>query len=438
MADASYTRPPGHATVLSSVSNLTNTIIGAGMLALPHAFASTGWLLGSLLILLCAVTTAYGLHLVKRCEQRLGFQATSFYDMTLHAMPKAAWWFDLIIVVKCYGVGVSYLLICSHLMPQVVLSFAHAFGSDRSDVHGLLMSSGVWSVIFVAALSPLCFLRRLNSLRGVGYVNIVAVAYLLLIMIVYALSPELLKELPTGGDARAIVLSPDILKVFPVIVFAYTCAQNIIPVYNELEDDSASTADQVVGISIGISALVYLVVAIVGYFSFGSFAPDNIISMYPDTSLFVCFGKLSVIFLTLTSYPLQLYPCRGALNKVLYPPEIRLPTEEEGERSSLVNVHQGHSDDPVDFPNTRWNIMTVAIMISGVALSLVVRDLSLVLGVVGSFGSTAISFILPALLYTTLYPDKEELHYKAAKVLGLWGVVVMALTVSMNIARLFM
>lgn len=93
-------RQPGHATVLSSVSNLTNTIIGAGMLALPHAFASMGWFLGSALVLVCAATTTYGLHLVKRCEQRVGFAPTSFYDLTLHAIPQAAWWFDLIIVVK--------------------------------------------------------------------------------------------------------------------------------------------------------------------------------------------------------------------------------------------------------------------------------------------------------------------------------------------------
>lgn len=277
-------------------------------------------------------------------------------------------------------------------MPHVVLSFAHAAGGDRSNVYDILVSPAFWSVVFAAALAPICFLRRFNSLRAAGYVNMVAVGYLILIMIVYALSPGLMKELPTGGDARAVVFSADILRVFPVIVFAYTCAQNIIPLYNELEDDSERTADAVVGLSIGASALVYLVVALVGYFSFGSFAPSNIITMYPDTSLFVCFGKLAVILLTLTSYPLQLYPCRGALNKVLFPPAA----SDDGEHSALVNESHQDVDVADDFPDSRWNAITSGIVITGVLLSFLVSDLSLVLGIVGSFGSTAISFIVRA------------------------------------------
>lgn len=45
---------------------------------------------------------------------------------------------------------------------------------------------------------------------------------------------------------------------------------------------------------------------------------------------------------------------------------------------------------------------------------------------------------LPALLYTALFDDQHDPNYKAARALGLWGVIVMALTVSMNVARLFM
>lgn len=424
--------PQGHATVLSSVSNLTNTVIGAGMLALPHAFARMGWLLGTVLLLVCAATAGFGLHLIKRCETRLGTQPRTFYDLTVDILPRAAWWVDAVIFIKCYGVCVSYLLISSRLMPQVVLSFAHAAGTDRAGVPDVLMSHTLWAVVFAAALAPLCFLRRLDSLRGVGYVNIGAVVYLIAIMGVYAAVPGLLKELPTGGDARAVVFSVDILRVFPVIVFAYTCAQNIIPVYNELADTSERTADTVAALSIGVSALVYLAVALLGYFSFGSFAPDNIVTMYPDTSLFVCFGKVSVILLTLTSYPLQLYPSRSSLHKVMYAGTHARGGAEADERQQLMH-DRGDTDD---FPDTRWNVITTVLILSTIAVSVAVGDLSLVLGLVGSFGSTAISFILPALLYMTMFPE-ESAHRRAAKALAVWGAAVMVLTVSVTLVRLF-
>lgn len=46
-------------------------------------------------------------------------------------------------------------------------------------------------------------------------------------------------------------------------------------------------------------------IGILGYLSFGDNVGTNIITMYPSTSLFVCIGRLSIVILTLCSYPLQ-------------------------------------------------------------------------------------------------------------------------------------
>lgn len=55
-----------------------------------------------------------------------------------------------------------------------------------------------------------------------------------------------------------------------------------------------------------------------------------------------------------------------------------------------------------------------------------VRQLELVLGLVGSTGSTTISFILPALFYLKLYPEDEFKGVRLlAKTLLVTGVLVM-------------
>lgn len=87
----------------------------------------------------------------------------------------------------------------------------------------------------------------------------VAVAYLLAIMVYFAAAPGSLKEVPTGGDARALVLSFGTLRALPIIVFAYTCAQNIISIFNESKDPSIRSTMLVTSTSIGVSAVVYLV-----------------------------------------------------------------------------------------------------------------------------------------------------------------------------------
>lgn len=66
-----------------------------------------------------------------------------------------------------------------------------------------------------------------------------------------------------------------------------------------------------------------------GYLSFGANVGDNIITRYPSNSLFVCFGRLAIVILTFCSYPLQVHPCRAALDKVFAPTRRQEPTAEE-------------------------------------------------------------------------------------------------------------
>lgn len=97
--------------------------------------------------------------------------------------------------------------------------------------------------------------------------------------------------------------------------------------------------------------------------------------------------------------------------------------------------------DPVnhyEVNDRRWSILTLALMTAGLLVSLLIDDLSIVLGIVGSVGSTTISFILPALLYRRMYDDEPNttLH-SSAFFLGIWGGAVLVLALFINISRIF-
>jgi hypothetical protein len=69
--DASSSRnqpqlPYDHAgsSIIGSIINLTNTIVGSGILALPFAFASSGMLLGTTFLFLFSSASGFGLHLL--------------------------------------------------------------------------------------------------------------------------------------------------------------------------------------------------------------------------------------------------------------------------------------------------------------------------------------------------------------------------------------
>ncbi|SPO26987.1 uncharacterized protein UTRI_10450_B [Ustilago trichophora] len=457
----------GSASLVSSISNLTNTIIGTGMLATPGAFKYTGLLLGPFLICFCGFTAALGLYLLTRCAARVGGRKNSFFTIASQALPAGAWYFDLAIALKCYGVSISYLIICGQLMPQVIISFFRAFHRDIHQIPTLFLDRSFWILALIILLIPLCFLRRLDSLRHTSYLSLLAVFYLVIIVLHYSFSSDARASLPPKGDVELIAVSYHTVSIFPVFVFAFTCAQNMLPVYNELFHNVEGRVNTAIGSSIGTGGIVYLIVGVLGYLSFGSNVGDNIIAMYPSTSLFVCFGRVSIIILTIFSYPLQVHPCRASLDKVfskasrrqqildqaaasaILIPEDREEDQDEGddiepyrddEDATLrPNPHshlppQPESDEEI--PLGKWCLMTAAILSTTFIISLLVDDLSIILGFVGSVGSTTISFILPGVLYASLFRDEPNSRLrKAAVALAAWGCLVLVVALSANILK---
>ena len=126
------------ASPMSCSINLLNTILGTGLLAMvncaalivfiymatkiwyqPAALASIGLIPGILVIMLSAVASAMGLFFLSQCASRTDGRHASFFAISKLTWPGMAIFFDLAIAIKCFGVGVSYLIIIGDLMPQV-------------------------------------------------------------------------------------------------------------------------------------------------------------------------------------------------------------------------------------------------------------------------------------------------------------------------------
>lgn len=127
------------------------SVIGAGVLAMPLAVSHMGMVLGVFVVLWSGVTAGFGLYLQSRCAQYLERGAASFFALSQLTYPNASVIFDAAIAIKCFGVGVSYLIIIGDLMPAVAQGFlgtepAYAFLVDRHFWVTAFMSV-VWSCL---------------------------------------------------------------------------------------------------------------------------------------------------------------------------------------------------------------------------------------------------------------------------------------------------
>ncbi|KAJ7763627.1 transmembrane amino acid transporter protein-domain-containing protein [Mycena maculata] len=420
----------GKASMVSSVSNLANTIIGSGMLTFPLAMASAGIIPGMITCLFSGSVAVFGLYLLSLCAARAPHRRSSFFAISQMTFPKAAIFFDAAIAAKCFGVSISYLIIIKGLMPNVVTALYHDLSSNTPPAWAL--SGRNWISIFMIILVPLVFLRHLDSLRHTSYVALFSVAYLVVIVISVYFNP--LEGMPDRGEVHLIHFTPNFVSTFPVQVFAFTCSQNLFPIFNELKDNTQKRMNVVIGGAIGSATLTYEVIAIFGYLTFGSTVGANIIAMYPSTSLFIAVGQLAIVILVLFSYPLQVHPCRNCLDKIFHAAEVAKPVSLADEDEDGLTVDDDHAAG--EMSTLKHVLLTTAIVVSGFSIAFFVNDLQLVLSFVGSTGSTTISFILPGLFYwqlTRADRNRNNTLSLAALALAAYGAFVFVFCLGFNI-----
>ncbi|KAG7291374.1 hypothetical protein NEMBOFW57_001391 [Staphylotrichum longicolle] len=424
MAHQRRTRNPklggGHASIMSSNINLVNTIIGAGTLAMPSAMSHFGVLLGVLLILWCGLTSAFGLYLQSRCARYLDRGTSSFFALSQITYPNAAVVFDAAIAIKCFGVGVSYMIIIGDLMPGV----AEAFGSVDLGLP-FLADRRFWiTAFFLLFIIPLSFPKRLDSLKYTSLVALVAIGYLI-ILVVYHFAAD---EIPNKGDIRVITWEGPVaaLSSLPVVIFAYTCHQNMFSILNEIRDNSPGSVITVIGSSIGSAASVYILVAITGYLTFGNDVKGNIVGMYPP-SIASTIAKAAIVALVTFSIPLQIHPCRASIDAVLrWRPNGGSQRSQNGSgaaagsqpllpSSNSPAALDSHGAPVVAMSELRFALITSGILILSYVTALNVSSLDRVLAYVGSTGSTAISFILPGLFYYKISDPDSIYHQRLSK-----------------------
>ena len=304
------------ASFASSVSNLANTILGAGMLGLPHAFATAGFLPGTAMLLIFGGFASLGLHLLAEAADRSGRPA-SFYGVAEAAVPGAGLAIDTAIGIKCFGVATSYLIVVGDSMPKAM----RAFGAD-----GHWLDRHIWTLAAAAAVAPLTYCRRVDALKFTSALALVypgeahtrdladvrpiplahkssarvdrCVLFVVLLVFLFAIRaapifescdpsppalPPALPPLPPLSPPKPPSMPPlppvsppcrlpptlsasllDVLRAVPIFVFSYTCHQNIISITNELRAPTRTRATGVIMTSVGFALAVYLLISFSG------------------------------------------------------------------------------------------------------------------------------------------------------------------------------
>lgn len=223
---------------------------------LPGAIGGTGYVTGSVMIVLGAAFSANGLILLTRAAQQAGLPS-SFYSVARAAVPEFTVLIDLAVALKCFGVATGYLILIGDCMVDALDHLLLLRDADHEVWWmRLVLTRQFWIVGALVAVLAVSFFRTLDALKTASAMALSFVVFLVVGIVAYAqgyADPclDLEYDVCVGPIERSTTIARTVAKL-PIFIFSFTCHQNIFPVVNEIRQRSQMRLNTVVLCSVGI------------------------------------------------------------------------------------------------------------------------------------------------------------------------------------------
>ncbi|XP_029683744.1 sodium-coupled neutral amino acid transporter 5b [Takifugu rubripes] len=387
-----FTDFEGKTTFAMSVFNLSNAIMGSGILGLSYAMSNTGIVLFLVLLTCIACLSCYSVHLLLcsagvvgiRAYEQLGLRAFGHPGKILAA-----------VVITLHNIGAmsSYLFIIKSELPLVI----QAFLGQTSNSDDWFMN-GNYLIIIVT----LCIILPLALMKHLGYLGYTS-GFSLSCM-VFFLSAVIYKKfnitcpLQTFGNASVSDVVPDdgcTTKYFtinqetaytiPILAFAFVCHPEVLPIYTELSNPTKRRMQNIGNVSILGMFTMYFFTAVFGYLTFYENTEAELLHTYskvdPLDTLILCVRVAVLVAVTLT-VPVVLFPIRRALLQLLFPGR--------------------------PFHWLRHVSIALCLLLVVNLLVILVPDIRDIFGITGATTAPSLIFILPGLFYIRIIPTSQE------------------------------
>lgn len=460
---------PGHASFGMSVFNLSNAIMGSGILGLSFAMANTGIVLFIILLLGVAILSLYSVHLLLVTAKEGGSLIYEKLGERAFGWPGKMAAFGSI-TLQNIGAMSSYLFIVKYELPEVIRAFLRLEESS-----GEWYLNGNYVVVFVSIgiILPLSMLKNLGYLGYTSGFSLSCMVFFLGVLIykktilpcplpffyqhgsnvsvngsdalgLYTLQNAsalaYISEASVNGphlDPHAATYDPvhspvefthhpddhedmctpkyfvfnsQTAYTLPILAFAFVCHPEVLPIYSELKDRSRKKMQTVSNLSILAMLVMYLFSALFGYLTFYDHVEAELLHTFTkvykfDTMLLMV--RLAVLTAVTLTVPIVLFPIRSSVTTLCF----------AGKEFSWI----------------RHFLIAAAILVFNNLLVIFVPTIRDIFGFIGSSAASMLIFILPAAFYLRLVksiPLRSPQKISAAIFL-VFGVFFMIVSLSL-------
>uniref|UniRef100_H0V1L2 Sodium-coupled neutral amino acid symporter 2 n=1 Tax=Cavia porcellus TaxID=10141 RepID=H0V1L2_CAVPO len=421
---------PGTTSFGMSVFNLSNAIVGSGILGLSYAMANTGIALFIILLTFVSIFSLYSVHLLLKTAneggsllyEQLGHKA---YGMIGKLAASGS------ITMQNIGAMSSYLFIVKYELPLVIKALMNI-----EDTTGLWYLNGDYLVLLVSLvlILPLSLLRNLENIFYKPYQSKFFLNYKIIHFQVICKKFQIpcpmeaafiLNETMNGTltAPAAFISSKDLNKTtmdfcrphyfifnsqtvyaVPILTFSFVCHPAILPIYEELKGRSRRRMMNVSKISFFAMFLMYLLAALFGYLTFYDRVESELLHTYSSvvgTDIILLIVRLAVLVAVTLTVPVVIFPIRSSVTHLLCATK--------------------------DFSWWRHSLITVCILVFTNLLVIFVPTIRDIFGFIGASAAAMLIFILPSAFYIKLVKKEpmKSVQKIGALLFLLSGIVVM-------------
>ncbi|EDO16229.1 hypothetical protein Kpol_505p5 [Vanderwaltozyma polyspora DSM 70294] len=377
-------------STLKSFLLLLKSFVGTGVLFLPSAFHNGGLFFSIVMIMFFGVYSFWCYYLLVRVKTITGL--TSFGNMGQRVFgPWMKFIILLSLILSQLGFGSTYVIFTAKNFKAFIENVTNI--KDFNIIYPILLQF----IIFV----PLSYIRRVSKLT---LPSLIANGFILigLSLVIYFSIDHLAGDLH-GKPADGIISffnTKHWTLFIGTAIFAFEGIGLIIPLQNSMRDPSKFPL--VLGLVMICTTVMFIIIATIGYLSYGSSTETIILQNFPQKNIVVNLIQLFYALAILLSTPLQIFPAIEIVEDKIFPkPGSDPECKDEIPITTIYNANSGGLDWRIKwFKNMiRTMIVTCVILLAYFGSN----NLDKLVAIIGSLACIPLVYMYPPMLHLKTY-----------------------------------
>ncbi|KAH7569289.1 hypothetical protein JRO89_XS06G0138400 [Xanthoceras sorbifolium] len=373
---------------LKTCINGINALSGIGILSVPYALSSGGWL-SLIILLMIAAAACFTGFLIRKCMDADPY-ITSYIDIAGHAFGrKGRVIASLFTCLELYFVATGLLILEGDNLHKLSPNFSLKLGSMTLDGrHSFIVLAGVM-------ILPSVWLNDLGVLSYVSAGGVISS----LIIVICVLCVGATNGVGFHGKGRLLNLSgmPTALSLY---TFCYGAHAVFPPIYNSMRKKSQFS--KVLLISFVICTITYLTMATLGYLMYGQNVQSQVTLNLPTEKVSSKVAIYTILAGPIAKYALTVMPIATAI-------ESRLPANYQDSKSISI-------------------LIRMCLLVSTVVFAAVFPSFQSVASLSGAVLIVVVSFLLPCLCYLKIFEVYRNWGFELVTI-----VVIMLMSVFVGV-----